>query len=92
MKLLDIKLISWLNFSIDLEFFFDKIYRLRIDYEETYYLVIDAIIFQYLISLAIFKVLEMHLIDMVVTSVYGILDIDVYEKIFAEFKLPKAKP
>ena len=55
--------------------------RPEIDYEETYSLVIDAITFRYLISLAVSKGLDMRLMDVVTTYLYGSLDDNVYMKI-----------
>ena len=48
--------------------------RSGIDYEETYSLVVDATTFQYLISLIVCEKLEMHLIDVITTYLYGSLD------------------
>ena len=51
--------------------------RLEIDYEETYYLVMDAITFRYLISLAVSECLDMRLMDVVTSYLYGSLDANV---------------
>ena len=52
----------------------------------------DAITFRYLIHLAVSKGLEMHLMDVVTTYLYGSIDSDIYMKIFPEgFTLPEAK-
>ena len=64
--------------------------RPRIDYEETYSLVMDAITFRYLISLAILEGLDMRLMDVVITYLYGSLDANVYMKIPKGLTLPKA--
>ena len=64
--------------------------KLGIDYEKTYSLVVDAITFRYLISLTIHEKLEMHLMDVVTTYLYGSLDNDIYMKIVEEFKLLEA--
>ena len=64
--------------------------RPRIDYEETYSPVMDAITFQYLISLAVLKGLDMRLMDVVTTYLYGSLDANVYMKIPEGFTLPEA--
>ena len=64
--------------------------RLGIDYEETYYLVMDALTFQYLISLVVLKGLDMRLMDVVTTYLYGYLDANVYMKIHEGFTLPEA--
>ncbi|GJV41866.1 copia protein [Tanacetum coccineum] len=45
--------------------------RLGIDYEETYSLVMDAITFRYLISLAVFKNLEMRLMELLHLTYMG---------------------
>ena len=50
----------------------------------------DAITFRYLISLAVSKNLEMHLMDVVTTYLYGSLDNDIYMKILEGFKIPEA--
>ncbi|GJW77705.1 retrovirus-related pol polyprotein from transposon TNT 1-94 [Tanacetum coccineum] len=62
----------------------------EIDYEETYSLVMDAITFRYLISLAVFKNLDMRLMDVVTAYLYGSLDSDIYMKILDGFKMPEA--
>ena len=54
--------------------------RFEIDYEETYSLVMNAIMFKYLISLAVSKNLEMRLMDIVTAYLYGSLDSDIYMK------------
>ncbi|GJT52805.1 retrovirus-related pol polyprotein from transposon TNT 1-94 [Tanacetum coccineum] len=64
--------------------------RPRIDYEETYSLIMDAITFRYLISLAVIKNLDMRLMDVVTTYLYGSLDSDIYMKIPEGFKMPEA--
>ena len=50
----------------------------------------DAITFRYLISLAIFESLDMRLMDVVTTYLYGSLDNDIYMKIPEGFKMPGA--
>ena len=55
--------------------------RPGIDYEETYSPIIDAITFRYFISLAVSEGLDMHLMDVVTTYLYGSLDANVYMKI-----------
>ena len=42
-----------------------------IDYEETYYLVMDATTFRYLIYLAVSVGLDMRLMDVVTVHLYG---------------------
>ena len=51
----------------------------------------DAITFRYLIHLAVSEGLEMHLMDVVTTYLYGSIDRDVYMKIPKGFTLPEAK-
>ena len=63
--------------------------RPRIDYEETYSPVMDAITFRYLISLAILEGLDIRLMDVVITYLYGSLDANVYMKIPKGLTLPK---
>ena len=41
----------------------------------------DAITFRYLIHLAVSERLEMHLMDVVTTYLYGSIDSDIYMKI-----------
>ena len=41
----------------------------------------DAITFKFLISLVVTESLDMHLMDMVTTYLYGSLDNDIYMKI-----------
>ena len=50
----------------------------------------DEITFRYLISLAISKNLEMRLMDVVTTYLYGSLDNDIYMKIPEGFMMPEA--
>ncbi|KAD7477833.1 hypothetical protein E3N88_00969 [Mikania micrantha] len=64
--------------------------RPGIDYDETYSPVMDAITFRYLISLAVSKNLEMHLMDVVTAYLYGSLDSDIYMKVPEGFKIPDA--
>ena len=64
--------------------------RLGIDYEKTYSPVMDASTFRYLISLAVSKGLDMRLMDVVTTYLYGSLDANVYMKIPKGFTLPEA--
>ena len=52
--------------------------RPRNDYEETCSLVMDAITFRYLISLAMKENLDLHLMDVVTAYLYGSLDSDIY--------------
>ena len=64
--------------------------RLGIDYEETYSPVMDAITFQYLISLAVSEGLDMRMMNVVTTYLYGSLDANVYMKIPEGFTLLEA--
>ena len=64
--------------------------RPDIDYEETYSPMIDAITFRYLISFAVHEKLNMRLMDVVTTYLYGSLDSDIYMKIPEGFKMPEA--
>ena len=58
-----------------------------IDYEETYSPVMDATTFCYLIYLAVYEGLDMRLMDVVISYLYGSIDINVYMKIPKGFKL-----
>ena len=64
--------------------------RPRVDYEETYSPVMDAITFRYLMSLTASKNLDMYLMDVVTAYLYGSLDNDIYMKIPEGFKIPEA--
>ena len=64
--------------------------RPGIDYEETYSLVIDAITFRYLISLVVSKGLDMPMMDVVTSYLYGSLDANVYMEIPKGFTLLEA--
>ena len=64
--------------------------RLGIDYEETYSPIMDAITLRYLISLTVSEGLDMCLIDVVTTYLYGFIDIDIYMKILEGYKLFEA--
>ncbi|WZZ32928.1 hypothetical protein YC2023_016329 [Brassica napus] len=61
--------------------------RPRIDFEETYSPVMDAITFKFLMSLAANENLEMRLMDVVTAYLYGSLDIDIYMRIPDGFKM-----
>jgi hypothetical protein len=58
-----------------------------IDYEETYSPVVDAITFRFLISLVVTESLDMRLMDVVTTYLYGSLDNDIYMKILEGYKM-----
>ena len=64
--------------------------RPGVDYDETYSPVMDAITLRYLISFTIHERLEMHLMDVVTTYLYGSLDNEIYIKIPKGFIMPKA--
>ena len=63
--------------------------RLDVDFEETYSPIMDAITFRFLISLAVSKGLDMHLMDVIIAYLYGSIDNDIYMKILKGFKLPE---
>ena len=52
-----------------------------IDYEETYSPVMDAITFRFLISLGVSEGLDMRLMDVITTYLYGSINNDIYMKI-----------
>ena len=49
----------------------------------------DAITFHFLISLTVSQEMNMHLMDVITTYLYGFMDNDIYMKILEGFKLPK---
>ena len=61
--------------------------RPGIDYEETYAPVIDAITFRFFISLIAKEKLDIWLMDVVTTYLYGSLDNDIYMKILEGYKM-----
>ena len=61
-----------------------------IDYEETFSPVMDAITYHFLISLAIPEGLDMRLMNVITSYLYGSMDNDIYMKIPKGFKLPEA--
>ena len=63
--------------------------RHGIDYEEMYSPLMDATTFRYLIYLAASEGLDMRLMNVVTTYLYGFIDINVYMKIPERFKLPE---
>ena len=65
--------------------------RPGIDYEETYFPVMDVITLCYLVSLIVSEVLEMQLMDVVTAYVYGDLDSEIYMKVSDGLTLPKFK-
>ena len=64
--------------------------RPGVDYEETYSPVMDAITLHYLISFIVHEQLEMHLMDVVTTYLYGSLDNEIYMKISEGFEMFKS--
>ena len=64
--------------------------RPDIDYMETYSSMVDAITFRYLINLAVHEKLEMRLMDVVTSYLYGSLDHNIFMKIPKAFKVPEA--
>ena len=63
--------------------------RPEIDYDETYSPVMDIITFRYLISLSVSEGLDMHLLNVVTTYLYGMLENDIYMKVPEGFQLPQ---
>ena len=49
----------------------------------------DAITLRFLIGMAVYENLDIHLIDVVITYLYGSLDNDIYMKVPEGFKIPK---
>ena len=49
----------------------------------------DAITFRFLINWIVPEGLDMHLMNVITTYLYGSMDNDIYMKILEEFKLPK---
>ena len=64
--------------------------KLGIDYKETFSPIMDTINFHFLISLAVSKGLDIRLMNVITTYLYGFIDNDIYLKIPKGFKLPKA--
>lgn len=65
----------------------DFSYKLGIDYEETYSLIVDAITFRLFFSLVITKSLYMHLMDSVPACLYKSLDNNIQMKIPKRYKI-----
>ena len=57
---------------------------------ETFSPVMDAITFCFLINLAVLEGLDMRLMNVITTYLYGSMDNDIYMKILKGFKLPEA--
>jgi len=55
--------------------------KFGIDYNSTYSPVMDLIIYQYLIGMAVYTILEMHPIDVVTAYLYGSLHANIYMKV-----------
>ena len=64
--------------------------RPDIDYDETYAPVMDVITFGFLISLVVRENLDMRLMDVVTTYLYGSLDNNIFIKIPEGYKMPEA--
>jgi len=67
----------------------------RVNSEETYSPVVDAITLRFLISLTVTENLKMRLMDVVTAYLYGSIDSDIYMKIPEGLKMPetyKSKP
>ena len=64
--------------------------RLGIDYEKTYSPMMDVTIFRYLICLPISEGLDLRLMDVSTTYLYGSLDDDIYMEIPEGFQMHKA--
>jgi hypothetical protein len=63
--------------------------RPGIDYDKTYSPVVDAITFRYLINLTIHEMLDMCLMNVVTSYLYGSIDNDVYMKSLKDLKCLK---
>ena len=63
--------------------------RPRINYDKTYSPVMDIITFRYLISLSVSEGLDMRLMDVITTYLYGMLENDIYMKVPEGFQLPR---
>ena len=61
-----------------------------IDYKEIYSPIMDAIIFRYLICLVVLEGLDLRLMDVIITYLYGSLDDDIYMEIPEGFQMHKA--
>jgi len=55
--------------------------RPKINFDETYPHVVNECTFRYLISFVAYRVLKLHMIDVVRTYLYGSLDSDIYMKL-----------
>ena len=61
--------------------------RPDIDYVETYSPVVDAINSRYLMNSVVYENLEMYLMDMITTYLYGSLDDDIFMRIVEGFNV-----
>ena len=64
--------------------------RPNIYYKETYAPVMDAITFKFLISLVVIENLNIRLMDVVTTNIYGSLNNDIYMKVPEGYKMLEA--
>ena len=64
--------------------------RPGIDYEETYFPIMDAITFWYLISLTVSEGLDMCFMDVLTSYLYRSINTEIDMKILEGFKLPEA--
>jgi hypothetical protein len=62
--------------------------RSDIDFNETYSPVMNGITFRYLISITTQKHLSLQLMDVVTAYLYGLLDSDIYMKVFDGISVP----
>ena len=60
----------------------------RIDYEETYFPVVDATTLRFLVSLTVSQSLHMRLMDVLTAYLYGSLDTEIYMKVPEGLNLP----
>jgi hypothetical protein len=63
--------------------------KLDIDYEKIYSPVVDAITFKFFINLVVTESLDMLLMNVVTSYLYGSLDNDIYMKIPERYKMPE---
>ena len=66
--------------------------RPEIDYDETYSPVMDIITFRYLISLSVSKGLDMRLMDVITSYLYGMLENDIYVKVSERPQVNTSQP
>ena len=63
--------------------------RPEIDYDKTYSPMMDIITFRYLIGLSVSEGLDICLMDVITTYLYGMLENDIYMKVPEGFQLPQ---